>query len=212
MSINDKYLAALGKNPLLTKMVTSGVLSSLNEAIASVSSGQFQKTKVRIFGKEIVLSHPLSSKVPSMVVYGAILSTPAAHYYYGFSNKVFGGKQSPKKKLLQLVTTLCTLSPFLSAVFVSWLAIINSYQYSSKGVSDELRRLVSVVKTGLKNNFWLVYRTSAITSLIALTLAQNFVPPELWVVFTNFIYFIVGTIQNTKIKIKQRNERLKKSE
>lgn len=212
MTINDKYLAALSKNPLLTKMATSGVLSSLNEIIASLSSGLLNQKKILVLGKETTISHPFSTKIGLMVIYGALLSTPVAHYYYGFSNKIFGAKQSPRTKILQLATALSTLSPFLSAVYVSWLAIINSYRYSSKGVGAELCRLAAVVKTGLKNNFWLVYRTSAITQLVALVLAQNYVPPELWVVFTNFIYFVVGTIQNTKIKIKQRNERLKKSE
>lgn len=212
MSVNERYLAALSKNPLLTKMVTSGVLSSLNEIIASISSRELQKKKIKVFGREQALSHPFSSKIGLMVIYGALLSTPVAHYYYGFLNKVFGGKQSPRTKLLQLAVTLCTLSPFLSGVYVSWLSIINSYNFSSRGIRLELCLLLAVVKAGLRNNFWLVYRMSAVTSLIALTLAQNFVPPELWVVFTNFVYFIVGTVQNTKIKIRQRNERLKKSE
>ncbi|KAM9911562.1 hypothetical protein OXX69_003382 [Metschnikowia pulcherrima] len=212
MNPNEKYLAALSRNPLLTKMATAGVLSSLNEIIASIVSGQFQKSKFKVFGKERSVNHPSGSKIGSMVIYGALLSTPVAHYYYGFLNKIFAGKQSPKHKLLQLAATLCTLSPLLSAVYVSWLSIINSYQYSGKGLRVDLGRLLSVVKAGLKNNFWLVYKTSAVTLLVALTLAQNFVPPELWVVFTNFAYFVVGTIQNTKIKIRQRNEKLKKSE
>ncbi|OBA24369.1 hypothetical protein METBIDRAFT_77170 [Metschnikowia bicuspidata var. bicuspidata NRRL YB-4993] len=212
MTINARYLAALSKNPLLVKMATSGVLSSLNEISASIFSGQFQNKKLRLFGKEKTVSHPFSSKIGLMVIYGALMSTPVAHYYYGLLSKVFGGKQTSRVKLLQLVTTLCTLSPFLSGLYVSWLSIINSYQCSSEGLRTNLSRLVSVIKAGLKNNFWLVYRTSAITMLIALALAQNFVPPELWVVFTNFIFFVVGTVQNTKIKIRQRNERLKKSE
>lgn len=212
MNPNEKYLAALSRNPLLTKMATAGVLSSLNEIIASIVSGQFQKSKFKVFGKERSVIHPSGSKIGLMVIYGALLSTPVAHYYYGFLSKFFAGKQSPKNKLLQLAATLCTLSPLLSAVYVSWLSIINSYQYSGKGLRADLGRLLSVVKAGLKNNFWLVYKTSAVTLLVALTLAQNFVPPELWVVFTNFAYFVVGTIQNTKIKIRQRNEKLEKSE
>ena len=133
-------------------MATSGVLSSLNEIIASLSSGLLNQKKILVLGKETTISHPFSTKIGLMVIYGALLSTPVAHYYYGFSNKIFGGKQSPRTKILQLATALSTLSPFLSAVYVSWLAIINLTD-TLRRCGAELCRLAAVVKTGLKKQF-----------------------------------------------------------
>lgn len=212
MSLNDRYLAALSAHPLLTKSGTTGVFACLNEILATCFSGEYHTKQITIFGKQRTVRHVLSPKIVLMIVYGAFIATPISHFYYNALNRVFRGKLSPKMKLAQLAASLSTLTPLLSAIYVSWLALINTYQASSKDFATEMRRVLAVVKGGLKNNFWLVYRTSAVTSLVALTAAQNFVPQELWVVFFNLIYFVVGTVQNTKIKIKQRDARLKKLE
>lgn len=210
MSLNDKYLHSLAKYPLMTKSATAGLFCLLNEALASCLSGEYRETRTRVFGKEVAFKHVLSPKIAHMVIYGSLIATPISHYYYGFSNRVFRGKLSPKLKLVQLFTSLTTLTPLMSSLYVSWLALINSPVPGNGSRIPSLRALKHTVLAGLKKNFWLIYRTSAVTSLVSLTVAQNFVPPELWVVFFNVIYFVVGTIQNTKIKIRQRNDRAKK--
>lgn len=206
MSLNAKYLSYLAQYPLLTKSVTSGVLAALNELIASALAGDFQKTTVDVFGCKKTIKHVLSPKLVLMVVYGSLLATPISHKLYGVLNKVFSGNLSPAMKLLQMLASLVTVSPTLSAVYVGWLSAINGYRPESTDVKKEVTRLALVVKFGLKKNFWAVYRTSATTSAIAVTLAQKFLPAELWVVFFSLVAFVVGTVQNTRFKLKQKKE------
>lgn len=201
MSLNKKYLDSLQKYPLLTKSATAAVLAALNEMIASGVSGDIKKTRIQLFGNTREIRHVLSPKIVSMVVYGALIVTPISHTLYKILNRIFLGKLSPLMKLAQLATSLCTISPILSAVYVSWLSIINGYTGTSK-VSPKC--LAQMVKTGLKNNFFAVYKTSLLTLVVAMTIAQNFLPPQLWVVFFSLVYFVVGTVQNTRFKLKQK--------
>lgn len=214
MSLNQKYLNSLAKRPLLTKAVTAGTLASLNEILATCFLGLYQQKRITVFGKERTIKHVFTPKILLMVVYGALIATPISHYYYHLLNRVFKGKLLPRMKLLQLLASLCTVSPLLSGIYVSWLSLINTYRCTLGGVTKEVAKMLAVIKGGLKSNFWLVYRTSAVTSVVAMSIAQNLVPPELWVVFFNVIYFVVGTVQNTKIKRRQRAaaEALRKAE
>lgn len=196
MSLNQRYLRYLQTYPLLTKSTTAGVLAALNEVIASAVSGDFKTT--RIGSKNI--RHVFSSKILSMVFYGALVVTPISHTLYKILNKVFSGKLSPSMKLAQLATSLCTISPVLSAAYVSWLSLINGY--SKSGLS--LAALAKTVQAGLRSNFLPVYKTSILTLVVAMTVAQNFLPPQLWVVFFSVVYFVVGTVQNTRFKLKQK--------
>lgn len=206
MSLNRKYLNYLSTYPLLTKSVTAGCFAALNEVIATTISGEFQQSSVTIAGKKRTIKHVFSPKIVLMVVYGALLATPISHQLYAILNRVFKGKLSPAQRLLQVLTSLCTVTPTLSAVYVGWLALINGYKPQGKEWKVEFARVRAVVKAGLRNNFWLVYRTSAATSVVAITIAQKLLPPELWVVFFTFVYFVVGTIQNTRFKLKQKKK------
>lgn len=208
MSLNAKYLACLAQYPLLTKSVTAGVLAAINELVATAISGDYHETKVRIFEKSRTIRHVLSAKTLLMIVYGALVATPISHQLYKILNRVFPGKLSPVMKIVQIITLLCTVSPTLNAVFVAWLSVINEYRMSSTDVKKELAKLMLVIKEGLKKNFWLIYGSSAPTSLFSIAFAQTFLPPELWVVFFNVVFFVLGTIQNTKFKLNLRKQRL----
>lgn len=206
MSLNKKYLAYLVTYPLLTKSVTAGVLGALNESLASAFSGDYKTLSFVVLGRKFHINHVISPKILSMVVYGALISTPISHTLYGVLNRIFNGKMTPVKKLLQLLTSLLTITPTLTAVFVAWLSFINGYSLPAGPflLSTEVSKIAHVVKTGLKNNFFALLRTSVSTSLVSLVIAQNFLKPELWVVFFNLVYFVLGTIQNTKVKNAQR--------
>lgn len=202
MSLNAQYLSYLAQYPLLTKSITAGVFAALNELIASGIAGDFQTTKINLFGCKKTIKHVLSPKVLLMVVYGAFLATPISHKLYGVLNKVFAGKLSPGMKLLQILASLCTVTPTLSAIYVAWLSVINGYRPQSCEIKKEACRAIQVMKYGLKKNYGLVLRTSAVTTAIAVTFAQKFLAPELWVVFFSFVAFVVGTVQNTRLKLR----------
>lgn len=195
MSINRLYLSYLDKHPLATKSATAAILATLNEGIATCVL-RLNKPKTRPSTNAAVLR-----KILQMLGYAAIFATPVSHLYYKQLTRVFYGKLPFKLRVLQILTSLLTLSPFLSAAYVSWISAINS-EGSKTDLAQRLRACKDAVAKGLKNNFWLVYRTSAITSTLAMAVAQAIVPPELWVVFFNLVYFVLGTYQNSKMKLR----------
>lgn len=207
MSLNTRYLECLAQYPLLTKSVTAGILAAINELVASGASGEYQQTTISAFGKSRTLKHVFSRKTVQMVVYGGLVATPLSHYLYNVLNRVFKGKLGPVMKAVQILVSLCTVSPTLSAAFVSWVSLINNYHPKSSNVALEARRVFHIVSSGLKQNFWRVYRGSAQTSMVAIAIAQAFLPLELWVVFFTVVFFVLGTIQNTRFKVSQRAQR-----
>ncbi|CAK9437770.1 uncharacterized protein LODBEIA_P21480 [Lodderomyces beijingensis] len=205
--LNAQYLAYLAQYPLATKSVTSGILNGLNETISSAITNEYKES--RILGLKI--KHVFSSKLVKMIIYGSLISTPISHKMYGVINKIFKGPLTPKQKILQILTSLFTVTPTLSACFVAWIGLINNYQPKSFSIC-EIGRIYTVIKTSLQKGYLPVLRSSMVTSFLALVVAQKFVKPELWVVFFNLIFFVLGTYQNTKLKKLQKKQRLEKSE
>ena len=83
------------------------------------------------------------------------------------------------------------VTPTLAACFVSWIALINNYKLPKGSINPiaELNKIVAIVRAGLKKGYFGVLKSSLVTSSVALVIAQKFVPPELWVVFFNVVYF-----------------------
>lgn len=73
--------------------------------------------------------------------------------------------------------------------------------------NENFQEIKSIVINGLKKNYFAVVRTSAMTSVVTLAFAQNFLKPEMWVVFFNFVYFVLGTIQNIRVKRSQKQSK-----
>ncbi|ODV81462.1 uncharacterized protein CANTADRAFT_44216 [Suhomyces tanzawaensis NRRL Y-17324] len=199
-SLNAKYLAYLAAYPLITKSVTSGVFLGLNEIISSVVTGEFQKST--ILGQKV--HHVLSPKLVTMIIYGSLIATPLSHNLYKIINTIFKPPLSSGLKVLQILTLLSTVTPLLAATFTSWVSLLNGYKSKGGSVSEEISRAFAVIKAGLKSNYRAILKSSLITSSVSLVIAQKFILPELWVVFFNFVYFIVGTLQNIKLKKAQK--------
>lgn len=154
-----------------------------------------------------------------MVIYGSLILTPISHTLYGVLNSVFsasaGGKPlSFVMKCLQIVSSLLTITPILSGIFTSWVSLNNIYKPEislKKGVDKqsivkELQNMVYSIKVGLKANYGKFLKSSVITNFSCLVIAQNFLPPELWVVFFNLVYFVLGTSQNIKVKMASKGK------
>lgn len=204
MSVKNQYAKYLSKYPLLTKCATTAVLAALNETIASAAAGDYQRTQVTLFGKKKQIRHILSPKIILMVIYGSLVATPISHLLYLVLNRVFRGKLSGAMKLVQIATSLLTISPTLAAAYVAFLSLINGYKSESKGPAAELRRMGHAVQKGFKKSFWAVYKTSAQTSVVLIAVAQKFIAPQYWTPFFSLVYFVIGTIQNTRFKLKQQ--------
>lgn len=209
---NTKYLQYLVAYPLLTKSVTAGVFAGLNETVSSAISGEYQESTIA--GRKV--KHVFGPKILTMIVYGAFIVTPISHTMYGVLNKIFKGPNLSKKmKILQILTSLSTITPTLAAIFTAWVSIINVYRPpkdTSVDLQAELRKITAIVKGGLQKGYKKVLKTSLITSGVLLVIAQSFIPPQLWVVFFNVVYFFMGTYQNTKLKLQTRNAKKLKDE
>lgn len=92
--IQQLYLKQLQTNPLRTKMLTSGVLSSLQELLASWLAHDVSKH-----------GHIFSSRVPKMALYGMFISAPMGHLLIGILQKIFARRTSLKAKILQILVS-----------------------------------------------------------------------------------------------------------
>lgn len=196
---NKQYLGYLNKYPLLTKSLTSAVFCGLNETVATFLAGESQSSKVL----GVSIPHAVLSKLFTMVFYGAFIITPLSHQMYGVLNRVFGNRLLPKMKIAQLITSLSTITPALVAVYTTWLSLINGYRPGAGNtLGQELGRAFEAVKIGMKRSYTQLLKLSVLTSLFTLSVAQNFIAPDLWVVWFTVVYFILGTFQNYKLKMR----------
>ncbi|KAI5959081.1 uncharacterized protein KGF55_005572 [Candida pseudojiufengensis] len=207
-SLNAEYLTYLVKYPLLTKSITSGILSGLNETISSAITNEYQESKILGFK----VKHVFSPKLINMIIYGALISTPISHNLYAIINKIFTPPLTSKGKILRLLTSLFTVTPIITGCFVSWIAIINNYKPNLKSFNpiNEIFRIYKIIVGGLKKGYLTTLKTSLTVSFVSLIVANNYIQPELWVVFFNVVYFVLGTYQNTKLKRLQKQQRLSK--
>ncbi|RAO69622.1 uncharacterized protein BHQ10_005634 [Talaromyces amestolkiae] len=180
------YLKQLQTNPLRTKMLTSGVLSALQEFVASWLAHDVSKH-----------GHYFSSRVPKMALYGMFISAPMGHVLIGILQKIFSGRTSLKAKILQILVSNLIIAPIQNSVYLVSMAIIAG------------ARTFHQVRATVRAGFMPVMKVSWITSPIALAFAQYFLPEHTWVPFFNIVGFIIGTYVNTHTK-KKRLEALRR--
>ncbi|TID22607.1 hypothetical protein CANINC_003267 [Pichia inconspicua] len=212
-NLNKKYTETLHRKPLLTKALTLTFLALLNEQLASLFAGDIKSFKV---GSELSIPHLLSEKVPLMGIFAFFINAPVTHYGYSLIQKLVPSPLTPRKKLLQILLSTGIITPILSALFVSWIGLINNIsafkkilkKNSSDKISDFIKAFKKTIYQALKSNFLQVTYTSALTSPLFMLFAQKFVIPEAWTVFFAICYFVVGTYNNTLVK--QNQIKLKK--
>jgi hypothetical protein len=217
--LNQKYTIQLQTKPLKTKALTLVFFALLNEQLASFFAGDIQKLHVY---KNFSIPHTFSSRVPLMGVFALLINTPLTHYGYKIIQKLVPSPLTPRKKLLQIILSTGVVTPIFCACFVSWIGLINNMKKLkleikngsklNEKLSNLIKLFLSVIKTSLKSSFLKVCSTSVITSPIFMLLAQKFVIPEAWTVFFAFCYFIVGTYNNTKVKLIQKRLREQKQQ
>ncbi|KAJ5227409.1 uncharacterized protein N7469_007415 [Penicillium citrinum] len=180
------YLKQLQHNPLRTKMLTSGVLSGLQELLASWLAHDVGKH-----------GHYFSSRIPKMSLYGMFVAAPLGHVLIGILQKIFAGRTSLKAKILQILVSNLIISPIQNSVYLTSMAIIAG------------ARTFHQVRATVRAGFMPVMKVSWVTSPLALAFAQKFLPEHTWVPFFNIIGFFIGTYVNTHTK-KKRLEALRK--
>lgn len=221
-SLNKKYAHYLSTHPLLTKSATGAVLATLNETIAALLSRDLTPSTLSLFGKSVEVASPINYKVPLLALFAFFVQAPFAHYSYAWLNSVSFFRQKPlslAKKMLQMCILLLTITPVVCALNAAFLSWANNKELVSEVVSGRAlkskEKVLILLKT-LKENgskiFPLFLKSSWISSPLILFFAQNYLDTNSWVVFFNFAYFLLGTFQNTLLKIKMKKELQKKQE
>lgn len=201
-SLNLQYQRALATNPLLTKCLTAAALSVLNEVIATSVAGDYKISTV--LNQKI--KHPLSWKLPLFALFSAGVSAPVTHYGYKWLNTLFKAPLSTKQKLLQILTSMITLTPFLGTLFVAFISIVNMKPQLQSLGNDELKRAWLTVKTAWSKSLLSVLKSSWLTGPVVIAFSQKFLKPELWVPFNQLCYFVLGTSQNTFMKLAAKKQ------
>lgn len=189
-SLNARYVHQLHKRPLATKQVTAGVLAVLNEIIA-----------LTVTGEDAVLK----TKLVVMALFSSMVTTPLTHFMYRLINtRLFrGSKLSAVQRILQLFTSLVTVTPLMAALFTAGIALVNQYLPRTLLVA-EIMRVRQIATRALSKNYWKVLQSMLVTSGCSIVFAQRFVPNELWQVFFSLIQFGLGTYQNIRLKQSHR--------
>lgn len=213
-TINQRYLAYLHRYPLLTKALTAAFFNAFGEQLASRIAGDLSHVTIHICGKSLSLSSAFSLRVPLMALYGFAVNAPFAHYAYGLLNRVFGSKLSQRKKILQIIVSMATITPIMAFLMVFYLALIanahpNRFVKSLrardwKACDRQLKTLYRQVLQTLKTNLMPVIKSSWITSPCFMAIAQKYLDQSTWVVFFTICYFILGTYNNTKVKLSKK--------
>jgi hypothetical protein len=101
-----------------------------------------------------------------MAIYGFLVSAPISHFLVGLLQKAFAGKTGTGAKIGQIVASNLLVAPIQTTAYLASMAVISG----AKSVDE----VVNTIKAG----FFSVIRITWITSPIALTIAQRFVPVE----------------------------------
>ncbi|TFK36847.1 hypothetical protein BDQ12DRAFT_685975 [Crucibulum laeve] len=185
-----RYLTELALHPLRTKAITTATLCFLQEVVGSNLAG----TPARQLSKDhspvvraLAKAH-VDTKAIKMALYGFLVSAPLSHFLVGALQRAFAGKTSAGAKIAQIVANSLLISPIQTSAYLASMAVING-----------ARSVDEVIKT-VKAGFFSVIRISWVVSPLSLTIAQNFVPIDLWVPFFNTIQFVLGTYFNMRVK------------
>ncbi|KAF8807723.1 hypothetical protein BYT27DRAFT_6585547 [Phlegmacium glaucopus] len=184
-----KYLTQLSLHPLRTKAITTAILCFLQEVLGSNLSGTPANVSKNASAMVRSLqSVHLNTKAVKMAIYGFLVSAPLSHALIGLLQKAFAGRTGPRARVGQIITSNLFVSPIQASVYLASMAVING--------ATSLDEVIKTVRAG----FFSVVRISWLVSPLSMTIAQNFIPVELWVPYFNAIQFVLGTYFNMRVK------------
>jgi hypothetical protein len=127
-------------------------------------------------------------KAVKMALYGFFVAAPLGHYLVGTLQKLFAGRTGTGARIGQILASNLIIAPIQTTAFLASMAVISG------------ARTVHEVMRTVQAGFFSVIRVSWVVSPLSMTVAQNFLPVELWVPFFNFIQFVLGTYFNARVK------------
>ncbi|KAJ6604518.1 hypothetical protein DFH09DRAFT_1018681 [Mycena vulgaris] len=184
------YLQQLATHPLRTKAVTTATLCFLQEVLGSNIAKMPVKKPAHnapVVLQLLARAH-VDVRAVKMALYGFLVSAPLSHFLVGTLQKAFAGKTGTGAKVAQIVANNLLVAPIQTSAYLASMAMISGARSAEE--------VLNTIKAG----FFAVIRITWITSPIALTIAQRFVPVELWVPFFNCVQFVLGTYFNARVK------------
>jgi len=170
----NSYLNSLRERPIPTKLATAFSIYSLSKVIATMLNPE----KKGLDLKELVKHGSFSA-----------VSVPMMHYYYGWIDQLFAGKEGAWVLITQLVIDQVLFSPFFYVVYYVYMGLIN-------GKLHEVPRQISkeLIPTSIDSaKFWTIVQF----------VNFKFVPVELRILFgnvMNLLWSVYWILQMDKSK------------
>ncbi|KAK0138114.1 Peroxisomal membrane protein 2 [Merluccius polli] len=163
----QQYLFLLKKYPILTKSVTSGILSSLGNLLSQI----LEANKNAKNGKPV--QDVDRAAAGRYAIFGLLLTGPLSHYFYQLM-EVWMPTTDPYCIVKRLVLDRLVFAP--GFLFIFYL-VMNTLE--SKGLADLQKKLEGTYWTALKMN-WKVWTPFQFINI-------NFVPVQFRVLFANMV-------------------------
>jgi len=183
------YLANLAARPILTKSITSGTLSFIQEIAAGYLAGT-PPPAIKKTGLPPVDFIKRNQRAFKLAAYGFFISAPLSHSLMGVLQRAFAGQTGTRAKVGMIVASNVLVSPVINTVYLSSLSIINE----AHSVDD----IIKFIKMAI----WPIMKLTWISSPLSMAFAQHFLSPEQWVPFFALVSCVLGTWFNTQSKKK----------
>lgn len=168
-SLLQQYLILLKKYPILTKSVTSGILSALGNLLSQTVEAR-KKARHGAEAKEFD-----RAGAARYAIFGLLFTGPLSHYFYQLM-EVWMPTTDPYCLVKRLLLDRLFFAPAFLLLFYFVMTVLEA-----KGWSDFERKMKSSYLTALKMN-WKVWTPFQFINV-------NFVPVQFRVLFANVIAF-----------------------
>ncbi|XP_019718424.1 peroxisomal membrane protein 2 [Hippocampus comes] len=162
-----QYLFLLKKYPILTKSVTSGILSALGNLLSQILEAR-KKAQSNASAKEID-----TAGAARFAIYGLFITGPVSHYFYQLM-EMWMPTTDRYCVIKRLLLDRLVFAPGFLMIFYFVMNILEA-----KGSDDFLKKIRGSYWTALKMN-WKVWTPFQFINI-------NFVPVEFRVLFANMI-------------------------
>ncbi|XP_034398318.1 peroxisomal membrane protein 2 [Cyclopterus lumpus] len=164
----QQYLVLLKKYPILTKSVTSGVLTALGNLLSQILEA---KKKKATDGAQVSLIDPAGAA--RYAIYGLVITGPVSHYFYQLM-EVWMPSTDPLCIVKRLLLDRLVFAPGFLLIFYFVMNVLEA-----KGWRDFEKKMRGSYWTALKMN-WKVWTPFQFINI-------NFVPVQFRVLFANTV-------------------------
>ncbi|XP_061762522.1 peroxisomal membrane protein 2 [Nerophis ophidion] len=166
-SLLQQYLFLLKKYPILTKSITSGILSALGNLLSQIVEAR-KKSK-----DDGVVQKIDTAGAARYAIYGLFITGPVSHYFYQLM-EVWMPSTDPYCVLKRLLLDRLVFAPGFLLLFFFVMNILEV-----KGLDDFMKKFRRSYWTALKMN-WRVWTPFQFINI-------NFVPLQFRVLFANMV-------------------------